>query len=103
MTITRISAITQKQVSSFLSPRPRDSHKGQFGTVGIIGGGNGMIVPMKHVNLLMHFIQRNLGQLKSRFQRNLNAGECWRHVCNTYMPPTLLLGDELRDSEIRKY
>lgn len=43
MTITRISAITQKQVSSFLSPRPRDSHKGQFGTVGIIGGGNGMI------------------------------------------------------------
>ena len=43
MTITRIPAITQKQVSSFLSPRPRDSHKGQFGTVGIIGGGNGMI------------------------------------------------------------
>lgn len=43
MTITRIPAITQKQVSSFLSSRPRDSHKGQFGTVGIIGGGNGMI------------------------------------------------------------
>ena len=43
MTITRISAITQKQVASFLSSRPRDSHKGQFGTVGIIGGGNGMI------------------------------------------------------------
>ena len=43
MTITRIPAITQKQVASFLSSRPRDSHKGQFGTVGIIGGGNGMI------------------------------------------------------------
>ena len=43
MTIARIPAITQKQVSSFLSPRPRDSHKGQFGTVAIIGGGNGMI------------------------------------------------------------
>jgi len=43
MTTARIPAITQKQVSSFLSPRPRDSHKGQFGTVAIIGGGNGMI------------------------------------------------------------
>jgi len=38
----RIPAITQKQVASLLSPRPRDSHKGQFGTVAIIGGGNGM-------------------------------------------------------------
>lgn len=43
MTTARIPAITQKQVSSFLAPRPRDSHKGQFGTVVIIGGGNGMI------------------------------------------------------------
>jgi hydroxyethylthiazole kinase-like uncharacterized protein yjeF len=43
MSTARISAITQKQVSSFLAPRPRDSHKGQFGTVMIIGGGNGMI------------------------------------------------------------
>lgn len=43
MTTIRIPAITQKQVVSFLSPRPRDSHKGQFGTVAIIGGGNGMI------------------------------------------------------------
>ena len=43
MTIARIPAITQKQVASFLTPRPRDSHKGQFGTVAIIGGGNGMI------------------------------------------------------------
>jgi len=43
MTVTRIPAITQKQVASFLTPRPRDSHKGQFGTVAIIGGGNGMI------------------------------------------------------------
>ena len=42
MTPTRIPAITQKQVASLLSPRPRDSHKGQFGTVAIIGGGNGM-------------------------------------------------------------
>lgn len=43
MTIARIPAITQKQVASFLSPRPRDSHKGQFGTAAVIGGGNGMI------------------------------------------------------------
>lgn len=43
MTTARISAITQKQVSSFLAPRPPDSHKGLFGTVMIIGGGNGMI------------------------------------------------------------
>jgi hydroxyethylthiazole kinase-like uncharacterized protein yjeF len=42
MTPTRIPAITQKQVASLLSPRPLDSHKGLFGTVAIIGGGNGM-------------------------------------------------------------
>lgn len=43
MATARIPAITQKQVTSFLSPRPRDSHKGLFGTVLIIGGNSGMI------------------------------------------------------------
>lgn len=43
MGASRIPAITQKQVTAFLAPRPRDSHKGQFGTLAIIGGGNGMI------------------------------------------------------------
>ena len=43
MATARIPAITQKQVTSFLSPRPRDSHKGQFGSVAIIGGDTGMI------------------------------------------------------------
>lgn len=43
MTPARIPAITQKQVISFLAPRPRDSHKGQFGTAAIIGGDNGTI------------------------------------------------------------
>lgn len=42
MNTSRIPSITQKQVASLLSPRPRDSHKGQFGTVAVIGGGNGM-------------------------------------------------------------
>lgn len=36
-------AITQKQVAAFLMPRPRDSHKGTFGTVTVIGGANGMV------------------------------------------------------------
>ena len=40
---TRLPTITQKQVAAFLKPRPRDSHKGQFGTVTIIGGAGGMI------------------------------------------------------------
>ena len=44
----RISAltpkpITQKQVMANLPKRPRDSHKGLFGTVAVIGGANGMI------------------------------------------------------------
>jgi hydroxyethylthiazole kinase-like uncharacterized protein yjeF len=39
----RIPIITQKQVASFLKPRPRDSHKGQFGTVLVIGGASGMV------------------------------------------------------------
>ena len=42
MTRARIPAITQKQVASFLTARPHDSHKGQFGTVAVIGGANGM-------------------------------------------------------------
>jgi len=42
MTTAHIPYITQKQVASFLAPRPRDSHKGQFGTVAVIGGDNGM-------------------------------------------------------------
>lgn len=43
MKATRIPAISQQQVAAFIKPRPRDSHKGDFGTVAIIGGGNGMI------------------------------------------------------------
>lgn len=43
MSPTRIPAISQKQVAAFLKPRPKDSHKGQFGTVSIIGGDTGMI------------------------------------------------------------
>jgi hydroxyethylthiazole kinase-like uncharacterized protein yjeF len=43
MATARLPAITQKQVVSFLPPRPQDSHKGQFGTVAIIGGNTGMI------------------------------------------------------------
>src|SRR5450759_2284955 len=44
----RISAltpkpITQKQVMANFPKRPRDSHKGLFGTVAVIGGANGMI------------------------------------------------------------
>ena len=39
----RIPSITQKQVAAFLSPRPRDSHKGKFGTAAVIGGAHGMV------------------------------------------------------------
>ncbi len=42
MATARIQTITQKQVSSLLPPRPLDSHKGQFGTVAVIGGATGM-------------------------------------------------------------
>ena len=35
--------ITPSQVAAFLKPRPRDSHKGMFGTVAVIGGAEGMI------------------------------------------------------------
>ncbi|MBI4938762.1 MAG: NAD(P)H-hydrate dehydratase [Nitrosomonadales bacterium] len=40
---SRPATIKQKQVAAFLKPRPRDSHKGQFGTVAVIGGAPGMI------------------------------------------------------------
>ena len=43
MSSPRIPTITQKQVSAFLTPRPQNSHKGQFGTVAVIGGNNGMV------------------------------------------------------------
>lgn len=36
------AVITRKQVAGFLKPRPRDSHKGMFGTVTVIGGASGM-------------------------------------------------------------
>ena len=39
----RIPTITQKQVAAFLAPRPRDSHKGNFGTAAVIGGASGMV------------------------------------------------------------
>lgn len=38
-----ISTITQKQVATYLEPRPKDSHKGQFGTVLVLGGAAGMV------------------------------------------------------------
>jgi len=43
MTMTRPTPITQKQVASFLKPRAKDSHKGLFGTVTVIGGASGMV------------------------------------------------------------
>ncbi|MEW6561726.1 MAG: NAD(P)H-hydrate dehydratase [Pseudomonadota bacterium] len=41
--IARITPLTRKHVAKLLPPRPRDSHKGQFGTVAVIGGAAGMI------------------------------------------------------------
>ncbi len=38
-----VTEITRKQVAGFLPERPRDSHKGLFGTVAVIGGANGMV------------------------------------------------------------
>lgn len=35
--------ITRKHVAAFLQPRPKDSHKGLFGTVTVIGGSSGMV------------------------------------------------------------
>ncbi|BCK87283.1 bifunctional NAD(P)H-hydrate repair enzyme Nnr [Sideroxyarcus emersonii] len=43
MPTARPATITRKQVAAFLKPRPKDSHKGQFGTVTVIGGANGMV------------------------------------------------------------
>lgn len=43
MSTIRPATITRKQVAAFLKPRPRDSHKGMFGTVTVIGGADGMI------------------------------------------------------------
>jgi ADP-dependent NAD(P)H-hydrate dehydratase / NAD(P)H-hydrate epimerase len=39
----RVPALTQKKVMASFPKRPRDSHKGLFGTVAVIGGANGMI------------------------------------------------------------
>ena len=39
----RTQALTQKKVIAHFPKRPRDSHKGLFGTVAVIGGANGMI------------------------------------------------------------
>jgi ADP-dependent NAD(P)H-hydrate dehydratase / NAD(P)H-hydrate epimerase len=35
--------LSQQHVRSFLTPRPKDSHKGQFGKVAIIGGNHSMV------------------------------------------------------------
>ncbi|HEX5337806.1 MAG TPA: NAD(P)H-hydrate dehydratase, partial [Gallionella sp.] len=35
--------ISRSQVAKLLPKRPRDSHKGQFGTVAVIGGASGMV------------------------------------------------------------
>lgn len=43
MSTARPATITEKQVSGYLKPRPKDSHKGTFGTVSVIGGTNGMV------------------------------------------------------------
>ena len=43
MPTARPATITSKQVAAFLKPRPKDSHKGLFGTVTVIGGAEGML------------------------------------------------------------
>jgi hydroxyethylthiazole kinase-like uncharacterized protein yjeF len=43
MPIARPAPVTREKVSSFIKPRPKDSHKGMFGTVTLIGGANGMV------------------------------------------------------------
>lgn len=42
MPVARPAAITREKVTAFLKPRPKNSHKGMFGTVTVIGGANGM-------------------------------------------------------------
>jgi hydroxyethylthiazole kinase-like uncharacterized protein yjeF len=39
----RKRAISARQVAAFLKRRPRDSHKGMFGTVAVLGGADGMV------------------------------------------------------------
>lgn len=39
----RIPVLTQKQVMANFPKRPRDSHKGMFGAVAVIGGASGML------------------------------------------------------------
>jgi len=39
----RIHTLTQKRVMAKFPKRPRDSHKGMFGTVAVIGGASGMV------------------------------------------------------------
>jgi hydroxyethylthiazole kinase-like uncharacterized protein yjeF len=39
----RVTALTRKQVIAHFPKRPRDSHKGLFGTVAVIGGASGMV------------------------------------------------------------
>ena len=39
----RIPILTKKQVVASFPKRPRDSHKGMFGTVAVIGGASGMV------------------------------------------------------------
>lgn len=43
MANARPTPITQKQVAALLKPRPKDSHKGLFGVVTVIGGSTGMV------------------------------------------------------------
>ena len=43
LTSTTIPNITQHQVAAYLTKRPKDSHKGMFGTVAVIGGASGMV------------------------------------------------------------
>jgi ADP-dependent NAD(P)H-hydrate dehydratase / NAD(P)H-hydrate epimerase len=43
MANARTSTITRNQVATFIKPRPRDSNKGMFGTVTVIGGASGMV------------------------------------------------------------
>ncbi len=43
MSTAKPALIKQKPVAAFLKPRPRDSHKGMFGTVLVIGGASGMV------------------------------------------------------------
>lgn len=42
MKLPRPAPVTRAQVAAFLKPRPQQSHKGNFGTVAVIGGSNGM-------------------------------------------------------------